>query len=319
MYCMRRSENKEALITEGNTHCIYTKNYSILNLVTFAGQTNINFNRIAEAIEYIHANYRSQPDLAEVAKQVHLSPFHFQRLFTDWVGVSPKRFLQYTTIEYAKGLLQKEQASLSDIAFETGLSGTGRLHDLFIKIEAMTPGEYKNGGASLHISYSFLETVFGTVLVASTQKGICHISFADDEVLAMRELQVRFPNALFEQQCEPVHINAVQIFNSDWSKADEVKLHLKGSVFQIKVWETLLKIAPGRLTTYRSIANNVGNQNASRAVGSAVGNNPVAFLIPCHRVIQSTGVLGQYHWGAARKIAMIGWEAAQADREKEAV
>ena len=281
------------------------------------GQANINFNRIAEAITYIQANFKSQPELDEVARQVHLSPFHLQRLFTDWAGVSPKKFLQYTTIEYAKSLLYNGKASVSDAAFETGLSGTGRLHDLFVKIEAMTPGEYKNGGALLQINYSFQATLFGAILIASTPIGICHISFADDFNVAVREMKSLFPNAVYKQVHDPIHDNVLDMFTHDWSKMKLVKLHLKGSPFQLKVWEALLKIPSGHLTSYSYIARHVNNENAHRAVGSAVGNNPVAFLIPCHRVIQSTGVLGQYHWGTARKMAMIGWEAARADMVEE--
>lgn len=278
------------------------------------GQANINFNRIANAIAYIQNNFKSQPELDEVAREVHLSPFHLQRLFTDWAGVSPKKFLQYTTIEYAKSLLDKGKASIADAAFETGLSGTGRLHDLFVKIEAMTPGEYKNGGAFLQINYSFQPTPFGTILIASTLKGICYISFADDFDSALSEMQSRFPNAVYKQMHHLIHDNVLDMFTHDWSKMKQVKLHLKGSPFQIKVWEALLKIPSGHLTSYRYIAQQVNNKNAHRAVGSAIGHNPVAFLIPCHRVIQSTGVLGQYHWGTTRKMAMIGWEASRAGK-----
>ena len=274
-------------------------------------QEHINFNRIAEAIEYLTRNFKDQPDLDVVAKKVHLSPFHFQRLFTDWAGVSPKKFLQFLTIEYAKAILKEKQSSLFDAAFETGLSGTGRLHDLFIKIEGMTPGEYKNGGTELSINYSFAESPFGNLLVASTQKGICHMAFADDEQIALDHLKRQFPNAVYKQVVDLTQQNALYIFTHDWSKLDQVKLHLKGTPFQLKVWETLLKIPVARLATYKTIAEKIDNPNALRAVGSAIGQNPVAFIIPCHRVIQSKGTFGNYHWGATRKTAMIGWEAAK--------
>jgi AraC family transcriptional regulator of adaptative response/methylated-DNA-[protein]-cysteine methyltransferase len=277
-------------------------------------QKNINFNRIAEAIEYITNHFTAQPHLEDIAQRVNLSPFHFQRLFTEWAGVSPKKFLQYTTVEYAKSILNNPKATLFDAAFETGLSGTGRLHDLFVNIEAMTPGEFKNGGALLTINYSFAPTVFGDILVASTPKGICHISFVDDESLAFSNLRSKFPNAAYKQTVDNIQQNALQIFTQDWSKLQQVKLHLKGSAFQIKVWETLLKVPMGRLTTYGTIAEQIKSPNACRAVGTAIGSNPVAFLIPCHRVIQSTGVLGQYHWGHIRKKAMIGWEGAITDQ-----
>ena len=274
-------------------------------------QENINYNRIAAAIEYIQTHFKDQPDLDKVAAKVHLSPFHFQLLFTNWAGVSPKKFLQYTSIQYAKNILKDKQATLFDAAFETGLSGTGRLHDLFIKIEGMTPGEYKNGGENLFINYSYAETPFGNILVASTSKGICYMAFADDEKHALINLQQYFPKASFKQMLDIAQQNALYIFTHDWSKLHQIKLHLKGTNFQLKVWETLLKIPMGQLATYGTIATQINNANASRAVGTAIGNNPVAFLIPCHRVIQSTGIFGGYMWGPVRKTAIIGWEAAK--------
>ncbi|MFY9465465.1 MAG: methylated-DNA--[protein]-cysteine S-methyltransferase [Sediminibacterium sp.] len=278
-------------------------------------QQHINYSRIAEAITYIKNNFREQPNLDEVAKMVHLSPFHFQRLFTDWAGTTPKKFLQYTSIEYAKKLLKENQATLFDAAFETGLSGTGRLHDLFINIEGMTPAGYKNGGKSLDINYSFAESPFGNILVASTSRGICHMAFADNETAALARLKSQFPNAVFRQIVDWAQQNALNIFSSDWSRLSQIKLHLKGTPFQLKVWETLLKIPMGHLTTYGTIAGKIEKPNASRAIGTAIGSNPVAFLIPCHRVIRSTGELGGYMWGEARKTAIIGWEGAKALRE----
>jgi len=271
-----------------------------------------NYDRVEEAIEYLNTHFKSQPGLDEVAEKIHLSPYHFQRLFTDWAGVSPKKFLQYISIEHAKNVLKEKKASLFDAAFETGLSGTGRLHDLFINIEGMTPGEYKNGGENLSINYSFAESPFGNILVASTSKGICHMAFADDEKEALEALQKNFPNARYRQMVDLIQQNALYIFTHDWKDLNKIKLHLKGTAFQIKVWEALLKIPMGRLSTYGHIAEHLNTPKASQAVGSAVGANPVAFLIPCHRVIQSTGLFGQYHWGIIRKTAMIGWEAAKA-------
>jgi len=273
-------------------------------------QEEINFNRIAEAISYIKANFKTQPGLEEIAEKVNLSPFHFQRLFSEWAGTTPKRFLQYISIGYAKEML-KENQSLFDTALETGLSGTSRLHDLFVNIEGMTPGEYKNCGENLCINYSFAESPFGNVIVASTSKGICHIAFYDDENTAFANLQCQFPAAQYQQILDKEQQNALYIFSHDWSKLQQIKLHLKGTDFQLKVWEALLKIPMGKLATYGNIAKQLQNPNASRAVGTAIGDNPVAFLIPCHRVIQSSGALGGYHWGVNRKIAMIGWEAAK--------
>ncbi len=276
-------------------------------------QNEIDYKRIAEAIEFLRLNYKQRPTLDEAAEHVHLSPFHFQRMFKDWAGVTPKQFLQYLSIEHAKSILKDKQASLFDTAYETGLSGTGRLHDLFIKVEGMTPGEYKNGGEQLLINYSFAESPFGTILVASTPKGICYMAFIDGSGNeAFIELQKHFPNAAYNHFLDRVQQNAIFIFTQDWSKLSEIKLHLKGTAFQLKVWETLLKVPMGGLITYGKLAGNLHNPNASRAVGAAVGDNPVAFLIPCHRVIRSTGEIGQYHWGSRRKNVMIGWEASKA-------
>lgn len=278
-------------------------------------QQTINYQRIAEAIEYIQTHFREQPKLDEVAKKVHLSSFHFQRLFSEWAGTSPKKFLQFTTVEYAKTLLKENQATLFEAAYETGLSGTGRLHDLFINIEGMTPAEYKNGGKDLAINYSFAESPFGNMLVASTEKGICYMAFSEDESDAFLTMQQHFPNARFQQLMDPIQQNAIHIFSHDRSKLNLIKLHLKGTDFQLKVWQALLKIPLGQLTTYGAIANQIENPNASRAVGTAIGSNPVAFLIPCHRVIQSTGIIGGYMWGSTRKRAIIGWEGTKAHPE----
>ncbi|KUJ60289.1 cysteine methyltransferase [Flavobacteriaceae bacterium CRH] len=277
-------------------------------------QENINYNRIADAIDYIKTNFKTQPNLDEVAEKVHLSPFHFQRLFTEWAGTSPKKFLQYISVEHAKKILKENnQSTLFDAAFDTGLSGTSRLHDLFVNIEGMTPAEYKNGGKNLEINFSFAESPFGNIIVASTQKGVCFMAFAEDEETGFEDLKHKFPNATFARKLDLSQQNALFIFQNDWSKLSEIKLHLKGTDFQLKVWETLLKIPMGQLSTYGSIAQQIEKPNASRAVGTAIGSNPVAFLIPCHRVIQSSGTFGGYMWGNTRKTAIIGWEGAQID------
>ncbi|MBK5721567.1 methylated-DNA--[protein]-cysteine S-methyltransferase [Dysgonomonas sp. Marseille-P4677] len=273
-------------------------------------QKIIDFIRIKDAIEYINGNYKSQPDLDEVASYVALSPFHFQRMFTRWAGVSPKKFLQYISVENAKKMLKETQASLFDTAFEVGLSGTGRLHDLFVNIEGMTPGEYKNGGLNLAINYSFAETPFGEILIASTSKGICYMAFVEDEVSALQEMKHVFPNAEYKQLTDSIQQNALYIFTQDWQKPEQIQLHVAGSNFQLKVWEILLKIPRGGLATYRDVAERIGSPGASRAVGTAIAENPVAYLIPCHRVILSSGKIGQYHWESARKSAIIGWEMA---------
>lgn len=276
-------------------------------------QEELNYQRVADAIAYIGQHYREQPTLDTIAGQVHMSPHHFQRLFSDWAGVSPKKFLQFITVAHAKNMLQGGAATLFDTALETGLSGTGRLHDLFITLEGMTPGEYRNGADNLAISFTFAGTPFGQILIAATYKGICHIAFADDNTEALAQLRRRFPNAALAENETQAHRDVLQIFQHDWSRLNTIKLHLKGTPFQLKVWETLLRIPMGRLSTYGRIAASLNQPGASRAVGTAVGDNPVAFLIPCHRVIQSTGVFGGYHWGPVRKAAMIGWEAARDD------
>ena len=278
-------------------------------------QTTTDYIRIAKAIDYIKTNFKQQPTLDEVAEKVYMSPFHFQRMFTDWAGVSPKKFLQYLSVEYAKSILKDKQATLLDAAFATGLSGTSRLHDLFVNIEGMTPGEYKNGGEQLNINYSFAESPFGNIVIGSTTKGVCYMAFAGDKKVGFADLELQFPNARYYQVVDMVQQNALFIFTKDWNKLNQIKLHLKGTAFQIKVWNALLKVPIGQLSSYALISHHIENKGASRAVGSAIGANPVAFLIPCHRVIRSTGDIGQYHWGSTRKAAMIGWEAAKLNPE----
>lgn len=275
-------------------------------------QQELNYERIAAAIRFIRENRHEQPRLDTIAEHVNMSPAHFQRMFQEWAGISPKSFLQYLNIEYAKRILKRTHASLSDAACEVGLSGTGRLYDLFVNIEGMTPGEYKNGGQALHINYSFAGTPFGTVIVASTDKGICHLAFADEgEEQALGALKKLFPNAAYRLCLDRRQRDVLSVFSRDWSKPDEIKLHLKGTPFQLKVWETLLTIPSGCLTTYADLAVKSGHEGACRAVGTAIGKNPVAFVIPCHRVIKSTGDIGNYYWGEIRKNIIIGWEAAK--------
>lgn len=303
-----------------NTIRILHKNIFVeicsINSIKMESQSNINYHRVAAAIHYIQNNFKSQPNIDEVAQKIHLSPSHFKKVFTDWAGTSPKRFLQFISVEYAKKILSQQQATLFDTAFETGFSSTSRLHDLFINLEGMTPAEYKNGAANLNINYSFSESPFGNLLVATTEKGICFMAFEESKNKALLQLREKFPNAHFQEKADAMQQNALRIFQNDWSKLAEIKLHLRGTHFQLKVWEALLKIPMGKLATYGQIADGIGNPKASRAVGTAIGNNPVAFLIPCHRVIQSSGSFGGYRWDPVRKSAMIGWEAAKTDTEK---
>lgn len=276
-----------------------------------SAQEILDYQRIAKAIEYIQNHFKTQPDLDEVADFVGLSSAHFQKMFTDWAGTSPKKFLQFISIEHAKNLLKDEKETLFNTALETGFSSTSRLHDLFVNIEGMTPAEYKNGGKNLKINYSFAESKFGKLIVASTLKGVCYMAFEEDEAVAKINLMKRFPNAEFIQQTDDLQKKAWSIFSQDWKNLKTVKLHLKGTEFQLKVWESLLKIPMGKLSTYGNLAEEIGNSKASRAVGTAIGSNPVAFLIPCHRVIQSTGKIGGYMWGRERKQMIIGWESAK--------
>lgn len=273
-------------------------------------ENNLNYERIAKAIAYIQAHFKQQPSLEEIAAHVHLSPFHFQRLFQEWAGTTPKKFLQYISLQYAKRLLQ-ESKSTDSATFETGLSSSSRLHELFVNIEHMTPAEYKNGGAALIIHYSIQHSPFGHVCVASTAKGICHIAFIATEQEALQSIQHYFPKATSMNKEETSHKDVLQFFNNIFPLSSPLHLHLKGTTFQLKVWEALLKIPMGQLNTYGEIAEKIGHPKSSRAVGTAIGSNPIAYLIPCHRVIQTSGLFGGYMWGPVRKTAIIGWENAK--------
>jgi AraC family transcriptional regulator, regulatory protein of adaptative response / methylated-DNA-[protein]-cysteine methyltransferase len=274
-----------------------------------------DYQRIEKAIHFIRNNFKTRPNLEEVAAHVALSSFHFQRLFTEWAGVSPKKFLQYLSLDHAKSILKNDkQATLFDVSYQTGLSGTGRLHDLFIGIEGMTPGEYKNEGEQLNIAYSFSDTPFGNVIIASTAKGICYMAFIESEKKGYEDLRFNFPKAIYEKKETLQHRSALSFFVKHEEPA-KLKLHLKGTDFQLKVWEALLKIPAGKLVSYGHISERIKAPKASRAVGSAIGSNPVAFLIPCHRVIQSGGNFGNYMWGPDRKAGIIGWEAASVETE----
>ena len=276
-------------------------------------ENNNNYQIIEKAIAFIEQHKNEQPSLETIAAAVNLSPHYFQKMFTQWAGVSPKKFLQYLNIQHAKNLLKTPEQTLFNTAIETGLSGTGRLHDLFIKIEGMTPGEYKNQGENLTIYYQDYSSIFGTILIANTDKGICHISFIDDLETDIQYLKNRYPNATYKNEKHLLQNQAVDIFQNPLTNKTSLQLHIKGTDFQLKVWEALLKIPLGKLSTYGDIAQQIQQPKASRAVGTAIGNNPIAFLIPCHRVIKSTGVFGNYMWGATRKISIIGWEAAKTE------
>lgn len=260
---------------------------------------------IAKALNYLSEHALNAPSLAQVAEVAGISPYHFQRLFTEYVGVSPKKFSQCLTLNIAKGLLQTP-VTLLEAAERAGLSGTGRLHDLFIHIEAMTPGEYQSGGGGLVIHHSQQLTPFGEVGVAATGKGVCDISFTPNAAF-QQMLAAKYPNAVLHASEQRLHRQAAEVISG--INNTPLHLHLRGTPFQLKVWQLLLRIPAGALTSYGTIASLIEKPKASRAVGTAIGANPVAFLVPCHRVIQATGALGGYRWEVTRKRAMLAWEA----------
>lgn len=268
-----------------------------------------DYRRVEQAIRYIETHARSQPDLGEVAAALNLSEYHFQRLFTRWAGISPKRFLQFLTKENAKQLLTRS-ANLLDTTFETGLSSPGRLHDLFIKCEAVTPGEYKKRGQGMQIAYGFHPTPFGDCLLALTARGICSLAFVDgDQEACLAELRGEWANADLHE--DPARTKPVigQIFAP--AQGTSLTLHLHGTNFQLKVWEALLRLPGGSVMAYEDLARQVGSVKAAQAVGNAIAHNPVAYLIPCHRVLRKAGDFGNYRYGKLRKKAMLGWEMAQ--------
>ena len=276
----------------------------------------IDYSRIEKAIHYVEEHFQEQPRLKELAAYLNMSPYHFGRLFRSWAGISPKRFLQFVTLSYAKKLLT-ENRSILDVSYESGLSGPSRLHDLFVNIEAVTPGEFKLKGSGLHIDYGAHLTPFGTCLLATTIKGVCHLAFITATGLenALIELMNRWQNAKIQENPQKTETLIGKIFGlQPQNVKNSISLYLKGTNFQIKVWEALLRIPSGYVCTYKDIARYVGHPAAIRAVGNAVAVNPVGYIIPCHRVIRKTGAFGNYHFGTVRKKALIGWEIAQRHR-----
>jgi AraC family transcriptional regulator, regulatory protein of adaptative response / methylated-DNA-[protein]-cysteine methyltransferase len=272
-----------------------------------------DYQRVAEAIQYLEQHFREQPELDDLAEHLHVSPFHLQRLFTRWAGISPKRFVQFLTAEHAKRLLA-DAHSVLDATYDSGLSSPSRLHDLMIAIEAVTPGEFKNKGAGLTIYYGRHQTPFGECLLAATDRGICKLAFVDHAGWAglVDELHTQWAEAQIQE--DPAYTQPLidQIFSpAPTSERPPINLLVKGTNFQIKVWEALLRVPFGSACSYEDIAQAIGQPTAVRAVGGAVGANNIAYLIPCHRVIRKSGVIKDYHWGATRKKAMLGWEAAQ--------
>lgn len=284
-------------------------------------EQNINYLRIEQAIKYLEENFQRQPELDDVAEKVHLSPFHFQRIFTDWAGISPKRFLQFLTVDFLKEKLEHTR-NLVEAAESAGLSSQSRVYDLFTTLEAVTPQEYKQKGSGIRIEYGMHETPFGLALIGVTDRGICWLSFVstgEDPRGELEKMKEHWHNSVFHQDQALTEAFIQKIFDLPSPRGErrggEVnKLHVfvKGTNFQIKVWEALLRIPMGEVTTYQGIAQQIDSPKAMQAVGSAVGSNHIAYLIPCHRVIRKDGILGEYRWNATRKKSIIGWEMAKA-------
>lgn len=275
-------------------------------------QQQLDYQRIQQAIEYLAANFKKQPELKEVAAQVHLSPHHFQRLFTEWAGVSPKKFLQFLTVDYLKQRIQNSQ-NVAQLAEMAGLSSPSRVYDLFVNIEGVTPATFKNKGFGLVIYYGYHDTPFGNCFLAATEKGICGITFLQgtnqEEEFILFTKKWNFATLVKDVVFTQPFID--QIFHASASNNQKIQVLVQGTPFQIKVWEALLQIPEGNLTTYQHIAQRINKPKAVRAVGTAIGKNPIGYLIPCHRVIRKEGKLGHYRWGSGRKKAIIGWEMAK--------
>ncbi len=269
---------------------------------------NRDYERVRQALEFVATHYREQPSLSRIAEHVHLSPYHFQRLFSRWAGTTPKRFLQHLTIEHAKASLLDDMSVL-EASLEHGLEAPARLSELFVRIEALTPGEYRRRGEGLVIRYGFHATPFGRCLLAATDRGICSLSFVEGECadLSLAEMRARLPAADYRLD-QAVTARACEALFSP-SDSQSAVLHVAGTAFQLKVWQALLRIPSGKLASYGQIARAIGKPSAARAVGTAIGRNPVALAIPCHRVVRENGMLGGYHWGEARKLAILGREA----------
>ena len=281
-----------------------------LSSTTDFRQLGDDYALIERAIEFLDHSSQRQPELSEIAAAVGLSEYHFQRLFTHWAGISPKRFLQFVTRQNAKELLDRSE-NLLDTTFQVGLSSLGRLHDLFVTTEAVTPGQYKSRGAGVTIRYGLHPTPFGECLIGLTERGICHLGFVQDsEGDAIDSLVAEWQQARMIEDYDSTAPLVGPIFDLSRRGSHPLHLHLRGTNFQIKVWEALLRIPPGSVATYEQVAGKIGHPSALRAVGSAVGHNPIAVLIPCHRVIRKLGEFGNYRYGAARKKALLAHEMA---------
>lgn len=275
-----------------------------------------DYQRIAQALDFLETHAKDQPSLASVAEQLHLSEFHFQRLFRRWAGISPKRFLQYLTLQHTREILQ-DTSSLMDASLQAGLSGPGRLHELFVTVLGMTPAEARDEGSTLTITWGVAPSPFGPTLLAATKRGLCNLEFLnnDDASDAQARIAALWPGAVLVHDDDAVAKTAASIFGGLKESDSGIVLHVRGTNFQIRVWEALLSVPSGRVLSYEGLAGHLGMSGGARAVASAVARNPVGFLIPCHRVIKSSGVIGEYRWGGTRKRALIGWENAQNERQ----
>ncbi len=275
-------------------------------------QAALDYQRVEKAIAFLTEHYREQPDLSAAAQAAHLSEFHFQKVFTRWAGISPKRFIQFLTAEHAKQCLAESQPVL-DAALDAGLSSPGRLHDLFVSVEAMTPGEFKAQASRLRIDYGVHPTRFGQCLLGVTARGVCWLSFLGEETeaAAVAELRAHWIGAVFTRRPEVTGPLVTRIFRELGARRDSLSLLVMGTNFQLKVWQALLRIPLGAMVTYEALGQGIGAVKAARAIGSAVGSNAISYLIPCHRVIRKSGVVTGYRWGSTRKQAMLGWEAAR--------
>lgn len=274
-----------------------------------------DYETVRQVIELITEDYRDQPSLEDIAARLNQPPTQLQKTFTRWAGLSPKAFLQAVTLDHAKRLLRQESMPLLETSIEIGLSGPGRLHDLFVTHEAMSPGEWKARGAGLTIRYGFHTSPFGQALVMATERGLAGLAFADDgnERACLDDMTCRWPNAAYVADQEATAPYAARIFDPGrWRPEEPLRIVLIGSDFQVRVWQALLRIPMGKAVTYSDIAGELGQPTASRAVGAAVGRNPISFVVPCHRALGKSGALTGYHWGLTRKRAMLGWEAGKA-------
>jgi AraC family transcriptional regulator of adaptative response/methylated-DNA-[protein]-cysteine methyltransferase len=276
-------------------------------------QKSLDYHRIEQAIHYLEQNFQSQPSLDEIAASVHLSKYHFQRLFKQWAGVTPTQFMHFLTIDYAKERLSQAQ-SVFDASLDAGLSSAGRLHDLFVTFEAVTPGEYKSRGVGVTIHYGFHPVVFGHCLLAQTARGICALRFVEPggREGSLAQLQSEWPLADFVADRARTQDTVDRLFTAArWDRAQPFHLYVKGTNFQVKVWQALLSIPQGAMVSYGDLAAFIGRPTAVRAAAGAVGKNPIGYLIPCHRVISKAGQIHRYRWGSTRKRAILGWEASQ--------